>query len=556
MKSDIEIASEAYIKPIQDIAAGLNIEEEELEQYGRHKAKLSLNVLKRLKDAPDGRLILVTAINPTKAGEGKTTVTVGLGDAFASLGKKAMIAMREPSLGPVMGIKGGAAGGGYSQVLPMTDINLHFNGDIHAITAANNTLAAIIDNHLHQGNALRIDPRRIIWKRVVDINDRALRNVVVGLGGPAQGVPREDGFDITVASEIMAVVCLSQDLEDMKKRLSEMVVAWTYDEVPVTVRDLGVEGALSLLLKDALKPNLVQTIAHTPALVHGGPFANIAHGCNSAIATRTALKLADYVVTEAGFGADLGAEKFLNIKARASGLSPDAVVIVATVRALKMHGGVDKDNLQAEDIGALKDGMQNLKKHTETIRSFGLPFVVALNRFVTDTDLELEVFKEIMEQEQIPFALSEVWEKGGIGGVSLAEAIEEQIEKSESHFSPLYDLAHSLEEKITIIARKVYGAEGAEFTPQARKKLQLFAEHGWDCLPVCMAKTQYSLSDNPAALGRPENFTITIRDLKPSIGAGFIVALTGDIMTMPGLPKHPAALNMDIDENGRASGLF
>ncbi|MBM7692562.1 formate--tetrahydrofolate ligase [Peribacillus deserti] len=556
MKSDIDIANESYIKPIMEIADELDILDDEIELYGKYKAKLSLNILERLQKKPDGKLILVTAINPTKAGEGKTTVTVGLADAFTSLGEKAMIAMREPSLGPVMGIKGGAAGGGYSQVLPMTEINLHFNGDIHAITAANNTLAALIDNHLHQGNTLGIDPRKIVWKRVMDINDRALRNVVVGLGGPMQGIPREDGFDISVASEIMAVVCLAEDLQDMKERLARMVVAWTYNDQPVTVQDLGVEGALALLLKDAIKPNIVQTIAHTPALIHGGPFANIAHGCNSAIATRTALKLADYVVTEAGFGADLGAEKFLNIKSRIAGLKPDAVVIVATIRALKMHGGVNKNELSNENIGALKKGIENLKKHRDTISSFGLPYVVALNRFVTDTQLELEIFKELMEEEDIPFALTEVWEKGGSGGTDLAESIKLLIDEKENKYAPLYELTHGLEDKITIIAKKVYGAEAVDFTPQARKKLVKFIEQGWDHLPVCMAKTQYSLSDNPEASGRPSGFTITIRDMKPSIGAGFIVALTGEIMTMPGLPKLPAALNMDVTEDGKAIGLF
>ncbi|WP_409293353.1 formate--tetrahydrofolate ligase [Peribacillus sp. SCS-37] len=542
--------------PIYEIADKLDIREEELELYGRYKAKISLDVLERLKDTKDGRLILVTAINPTKAGEGKTTVTVGLGDAFTELGDRSMIAMREPSLGPVMGIKGGAAGGGYSQVLPMTEINLHFNGDIHAITAANNTLSALIDNHLHQGNELGIDPRRIIWKRVVDINDRALRKVVIGLGGPVQGVPREDGFDITVASEIMAVVCLANSLDDMKERLAKMVIAWTYQNEPVTVRDLGVEGALALLLKDAIKPNLVQTISHTPALIHGGPFANIAHGCNSALATRTALKLADYVVTEAGFGADLGAEKFLNIKARSAGLKPDAVVIVATIRALKLHGAQAPDQLTEENLGALKEGIQNLKKHAETIASFGLPFVVALNKFTSDTENELVLFKELMEEENIPFSLTEVWEKGGAGGMDLAQTIKRLIESNDGTYAPLYELTHSLEDKIEIIAKNVYGADSVEYTANARKKMAAIEKEGWGSLPVCMAKTQYSLSDNPQAIGRPEGFSITIRDLKPSVGAGFIVALTGDIMTMPGLPKAPAALNMDIDQAGRAIGLF
>ncbi|MDP4107081.1 MAG: formate--tetrahydrofolate ligase, partial [Bacillota bacterium] len=471
-------------------------------------------------------------------------------------GKKVMIAIREPSLGPTMGIKGGATGGGYSQVLPMEDINLHFTGDFHAITTANNALAALIDNHLQQGNQLHIDQRRIVWKRALDLNDRALRKVVIGLGGPLQGVPREDGFDITVASEIMAVLCLATDLHDLKLRLSRIVIAYNEQKEPVTVGDLGVEGALTLLLKDAVKPNLVQTIEHTPALVHGGPFANIAHGCNSVIATKAALKLADYVITEAGFGADLGAEKFLNIKARSAGIKPEAVVIVATIRALKMHGGVAKDELAAENLSALSLGMTNLQKHIETIKSFGLPIVVAINKFITDTDKEVQTLLDWCNLEKIPAALTEVWEKGGEGGLQLAEAVLKAIETEENQFSPLYELSASIEEKVQTIVEKVYGGKSVEFSPKAKKQLIDFEKFGWSNLPVCMAKTQYSLSDDPSKLGRPADFSITIREFKPSIGAGFIVALTGEVMTMPGLPKKPAALNMDVDENGNAVGLF
>ncbi|MFE8695779.1 formate--tetrahydrofolate ligase [Cytobacillus sp. FJAT-53684] len=556
VKSDIEIAQQSFMKPIVEVAEKIGLHEDDLELFGKYKAKLSTEALKKLETKNSGKIILVTSINPTPAGEGKSTVTVGLGDAFTKIGKKAIIAMREPSLGPTMGVKGGATGGGYSQVLPMEDINLHFTGDLHAITTANNALAAFIDNHLQQGNELGIDQRRIVWKRALDMNDRALRKVVIGLGGPMQGVPREDGFDITVASEIMAVLCLSTDLQDLKKRLGQMVIAYNYNKQPVTVADLGVQGALTMLLKEAVKPNLVQTIEHTPAFIHGGPFANIAHGCNSVIATKTASKLADFVVTEGGFGADLGAEKFLHIKARSAGIKPEAVVIVATIRALKMHGGVPKAELGREDVQALTTGFANLKKHIETIESFGLPFVVAVNKFITDTDQEVRTLMEFCEKSGIPVSLTEVWEKGGEGGVDLANKLLEVIEKQESNFQPLYDLSDSLENKILTIAQKVYGAEKVEFSSKAKKQLKDFDSFGWSHLPICMAKTQYSLSDDPTKLGRPSGFTITIREFKPSIGAGFIVALTGDVMTMPGLPKSPAALKMDVDENGNAIGLF
>ncbi|WP_223701954.1 formate--tetrahydrofolate ligase [Sutcliffiella deserti] len=554
--SDIEIAQQATMKKIHEIADDLDIQEEELELYGRYKAKLSLNMLERLHNKENGKVILVTAINPTPAGEGKSTVTVGLGQALKKLGKKSVIAMREPSLGPTMGMKGGATGGGYSQVLPMEDINLHFTGDIHAITTANNALAAMIDNHIHQGNALQIDTRRISWKRVMDLNDRALRKVVVGLGGPFQGVPREDGFDITVASEIMAVFCLAKDLKDLKQRLARIVVAYDVQKKPITVKELKVEGALTLLLKDACQPNLVQTLEHTPAIIHGGPFANIAHGCNSVIATQMAAKLGDYVVTEAGFGADLGAEKFLHIKTPALGFSPEAVVIVATIRALKMHGGVPKDRLKDENVEALTKGIANLKKHVETIDKFGLPFVVALNEFVTDTETEVQFVKEWCKQNEISMSLTQVWEKGGEGGLDLAKQVLSQIENKKTVFTPLYQMEDSLENKLEVIAKEVYGAKGIDLLPAAKKQLQQIVGEGWSKLPICMAKTQYSLSDDATKLGRPEDFIITIRELKPSVGAGFIVALTGNIMTMPGLPKQPAALGMDVDEEGKAVGLF
>ncbi|WP_400241880.1 formate--tetrahydrofolate ligase [Niallia sp. JL1B1071] len=556
MKSDIEIAQQAVMKPIIHIAEKMGLTDEDIELYGKYKAKISSQTLIELKKNKSGKLILVTAINPTPAGEGKSTVTVGLGDALNKLQKRAVIAMREPSLGPTMGIKGGAAGGGNAQVLPMEDINLHFTGDLHAITTANNALAALVDNHIHQGNECRIDQRRIVWKRAVDLNDRALRKVVIGLGGPLQGVPREDGFDITVASEIMAVLCLAADISDLKKRLSQMVVAYNIDREPVTVGDLKVEGALTLLLKDAIKPNLVQTIEHSPAIIHGGPFANIAHGCNSVIATTTAAKLGDYVVTEAGFGADLGAEKFLNIKSRNKEINPEIVVIVATIRALKMHGGVSKQELSVENTEALKSGFANLQKHVESINEFGLPFVVAINKFVTDTDAEIDVLKQLCEQAQIPVALTEVWEKGGDGGIELAQKVLAILEKKKHNFEHIYSLDASIEEKIHIIATKIYGAKSVEYSSKAKKQIADFEKYGWANLPVCMAKTQYSLSDDPALIGRPEGFSITIREFKPSIGAGFLVALTGDVMTMPGLPKKPAALNMDVDENGKAVGLF
>ncbi|WP_368651924.1 formate--tetrahydrofolate ligase [Ornithinibacillus sp. 4-3] len=556
MKTDIEIAQEATLKPIREIVEGLQLDESDWEPYGHTKAKLSDALLNKLKDRPDGKVVLVTAISPTPAGEGKSTVSVGLGQALNQVGKKTIIALREPSLGPVMGIKGGAAGGGYSQVLPMEDINLHFTGDLHAITTANNALSALIDNHIQRGNELNIDPRRIEWKRVMDMNDRTLRQIVVGLGGPTQGVPRQDGFNITVASEIMAILCLANDLNDLREKISRVVIGYTYNEEPVTVKDLKVEGALTLLLKDAIKPNLVQTIENTPAIIHGGPFANIAHGCNSIIATKTAAKLGEYVVTEAGFGADLGAEKFLDIKSRAGDFEPAAVVIVATVRALKMHGGVAKDDLKAENVEALKAGMSNLKKHMETIETFGLPYVVAINKFPTDTEAETDFIQAWCEEQGVDVALADIWAKGGAGGIDLAKKVIAKAESEERDFKRIYELEDSLETKIRKIAQKVYGAKDIELSPQAKKQAAFYEMQGWDKLPVCMAKTQYSLSDNPALLGRPEDFTISIREMRPSIGAGFIVVLTGDMMTMPGLPVKPAALNMDVSEDGRALGLF
>lgn len=555
MKTDIEIAQQATLKPIEQIAEQLELAEEDWEPFGRTKAKISDRLLQKLEDKPDGKVILVTSINPTPAGEGKSTVAVGLGQALNKIGKKAIIALREPSLGPVMGIKGGAAGGGYSQVLPMEEINLHFTGDLHAITAANNLLAAIIDNHIHQGNALNIDPRRIEWKRVMDMNDRSLRNIIVGLGGPKHGSPREDHFQITVASEIMAILCLAKDLEDLKERLSNIVIGYTYDEQPVQVRDLEVEGALTLLLKDAIKPNLVQTTENTPAIIHGGPFANIAHGCNSIMATKTAQKLADYVVTEAGFGADLGAEKFLDIKSRIGKIRTDAVVIVATIRALKMHGGVPKDALKEENLEALKEGVKNLQKHIETIQHFGLPFVVAINKFPTDSEQELEWVERWCLEQDIDVALTDVWGKGGEGGILLAKKVVEKAASPQT-FQPIYELEDSLEAKIRKIAQIVYGAKDIELSPKAQQQIAYYEKQGWGNLPVCMAKTQYSLSDDPKKIGRPENFVIHIRELKPSVGAGFIVVLTGDVMTMPGLPKKPAALNMKVENSGKITGLF
>lgn len=554
--TDIEIAQKTELKNIKEIANKIGILDEEIELYGNYKAKISLELLNRLKDKKSGKLILVTAINPTPAGEGKSTVTVGLGQALNEIGKSAIVALREPSLGPSMGIKGGAAGGGYSQVVPMEDINLHFTGDIHAITSAHNALSAIIDNHIYQGNELNIDQRKIIWKRVVDLNDRALRKIVIGLGGSTQGVPREDGFDITVASEVMAILCLSDGLEDLKERLSRIVVAYTNDNLPITVSDLNAQGAMTLLLKDAIKPNLVQTIENTPAFVHGGPFANIAHGTNSILATKMSLKLADYTVTEAGFGADLGAEKFFHIASRYGNFAPNAVVIVATVRALKMNGGVAKSDLNVENIDALIRGYANLQKHMDTIKQFNVPFIIAINKFRTDTDNEIKQLKKMIENEGISVAISEVWEDGGTGGIDLAQKLVKILEESNNTYKDLYSLDFSIEEKIEKIAKKVYGADGVEYSNSAKKQIEQINKHKWDKLPICMAKTQYSLSDNPKLLGRPEKFNITINELRPSIGAGFIVAITGNVMTMPGLPKKPAALNMDVDKDGKIKGLF
>lgn len=551
--SDLEIANKATLQPIAAIATQAGIPEDALELYGKYKAKIDVTQLKTKK--ADAKVVLVTAINPTPAGEGKSTVTVGLSDALHALNQNVVVALREPSLGPVMGIKGGATGGGYAQVVPMSDINLHFTGDLHAITTANNALAALIDNHIHRGNELNIDPRRILWKRVLDMNDRSLRHVVVGLGGPAQGVPREDGFDITVASEIMAVFCLATDYTDLKKRLGDIVIGYTYDKEPVFVRDLKVQGALTLLLKDAFKPNLVQTLEGTPAIIHGGPFANIAHGCNSVQATQTARKLADIVVTEAGFGADLGAEKFMDIKAVQADFKPSAVVIVATARALKMHGGVDKAQLKEANPDAISSGMANLAKHIETVRAFGVEPIVALNRFITDTEEELAVITTWCEENNVKMALTNVWEQGGKGGIELGKAVLEVLEE-DNNFKPIYELDESIEEKVHAIVTKVYGGAGVQFTDQARKQLAEIERFGWDKMPVCMAKTQYSLTDQPKQLGRPEGFTITVREVIPKLGAQFIVCLTGDIMTMPGLPKEPAALRMDIDEDGNAVGLF
>ena len=555
MLSDLEIAQLAEIKKIKDIAAKVNLKEEDLELYGNYKAKINIDNID--KNKKDGKLILVTAINPTPAGEGKSTTTIGLADALNRLNKNTIVALREPSFGPVMGVKGGAAGGGYAQVIPMEDINLHFTGDLHAITTANNAIASMIDNHIHQGNALGINPTRIIWHRCLDMNDRALRNVVVGLGGPVNGTPREDHFDITVASEVMAVLCLATSMDDFKKRIGRMVVAYTYDKKPVTVDDLHATGAVALIMKDALKPNLVQTLEHTPALIHGGPFANIAHGCNSVIATKTALKMADYVITEAGFGADLGAEKFLDIKCRMADLHPSAVVIVATIRALKMHGGVAKKDLNTENVEALLSGIKNLEKHIENIKKYNLPYVVAINRFGSDTEKEIEALANWSKENNHPVALSEVFAKGGEGGIELANKLLEEIELHDGKdtFKPIYDETKSIEEKISTIVKEIYGADGVEFTTTAKNQIKTLNENGWDKLPICMAKTQYSLSDNPLLLGRPSNFTVTIRELKPSIGAGFIVALSGDIMTMPGLPKVPAANNMDVVD-GKTVGLF
>ena len=556
MKTDIEIAQSATLQPITEIIEPLGIGFDDIELYGKYKAKLTAKKIKDMESQENGKLILVTAINPTPAGEGKSTITIGLADALSKIGKKTMIALREPSLGPVMGVKGGAAGGGYAQVLPMEDINLHFTGDMHAITTAHNALSALIDNHLHQGNELGIDPRRIIWKRVVDLNDRALRQVTIGLGGPLNGVPREDGFDITVASEIMAILCLATDLENLKERLASIVIGYRYDRTPVYVRDLKVEGALTLILKDALKPNLVQTIYGTPAFVHGGPFANIAHGCNSVLATTTALRLADYTVTEAGFGADLGAEKFLDIKTPNLPKSPDAIVVVATIRALKRNGGVAKDALSAENVAAVEAGFANLDRHVENMRKYGIPVVVAINEFVTDTAAEIARLKELCDQIQVPVALASVWANGADGGVELAETVVSTIESHPAQYHRLYDDGETIEEKIAKVARDIYRADKVIFEKKAKTQIAQIVQNGWDKLPICMAKTQYSFSDDPSLLGAPTGFDITIRELVPKLGAGFIVALTGEVMTMPGLPKAPAALKMDVDADGNALGLF
>ena len=556
MKTDIQIAQEATMLPIKDVAAAIGIKEDDLELYGKYKAKISDELINRTKKNPDGKLILVTAINPTPAGEGKTTTSVGLGEAFGRLGKKALIALREPSLGPCFGIKGGAAGGGYAQVVPMEDLNLHFTGDFHAITSANNLLAALLDNHIQQGNELGIDPRQIVWKRCMDMNDRVLRNIVVGLGSKMDGMVREDHFVITVASEIMAILCLADDMADLKKRLGRIIVAYTFDGKPVTADDLQATGSMAALLKDALKPNLIQTLEHTPAIVHGGPFANIAHGCNSVRATKTALKLADYVITEAGFGADLGAEKFFDIKCRMAGLKPDAVVLVATIRALKYNGGVPKDELSAENLDALKAGIVNLEKHIENLHKFGVPVVVTLNSFVTDTKAETDFVEQFCKERGCEFALSEVWEKGGEGGIDLANKVLETIEHKESNFKVLYDDSLSLKEKIETVAKEIYGADGVTYSPAAERELKRITELGMGDFPVCMAKTQYSLSDDAKKLGRPSGFKINVREVYASAGAGFVVAVNGSIMTMPGLSKKPAAYGIDVDDNGVITGLF
>lgn len=556
MKSDIEIAQEAQMVHIREVAAKLDIPEDDLELYGKYKAKLSDELIRRVSDRKDGKLILVTAINPTPAGEGKTTTSVGLGEAFGRLGKRAVIALREPSLGPCFGIKGGAAGGGYAQVVPMEDLNLHFTGDFHAITSANNLLAALLDNHIQQGNELGIDPRQIVWKRCMDMNDRVLRNIVVGLGSKMDGMVREDHFVITVASEIMAILCLADDMHDLKRRLGRIIVAYTFDGKPVTADDLKATGAMAALLKDALKPNLIQTLEHTPAIVHGGPFANIAHGCNSVRATKTALKLADYVITEAGFGADLGAEKFFDIKCRKAGLAPDAVVLVATVRALKYNGGVAKADLGTENLDALKKGIVNLEKHIENLQKFGVPVVVTLNSFVTDTKAETDYVEQFCRERGCEFALSEVWEKGGEGGIELANKVLLTLEQKESHFKPLYPDDMSLEDKIATVAREIYGADGVTYSAAAKKELKRIADMGMSSFPVCMAKTQYSLSDDQTKLGRPTGFNINVREVYVSAGAGFVVAVTGSIMTMPGLSKNPAAYGIDVNDDGVITGLF
>jgi len=554
--SDIEIAQSAKMKPIAEIAKEWGILDDELEAYGKYKAKISLEIFERLKDKKDGKLVLVTAINPTPAGEGKSTTSVGLGQALNRIGKRAVIALREPSLGPVFGVKGGAAGGGYSQVVPMEDINLHFTGDMHAITAANNLLSAAIDNHIHQGNVLNIDSRQIVWKRVLDMNDRALRDVVVGLGGKANGFVRQDGFMITVASEVMAVLCLSTCLTDMKERFGRMVVAYTYDGKPVTAKELGVHGAMTMLMKDAIKPNIVQTLENTPALIHGGPFANIAHGCNSILATKLGLKLGDYLITEAGFGADLGAEKFLDIKCRYGNLKPSAVVIVATIRALKMHGGVKKTELSNENLEALDKGFANLGKQVENIRKYGLPVMVAINKFSSDTEAEVALLRKKCQEYGVEVALNDSWALGGEGGVEMAQTLVDLIDREESNFKTLYDTEASIADKVNTIVKEIYGGKKAVFTSKAMKEIKKLEEIGLDKLPICMAKTQYSLSDDPALLGAPEDFEVTVKEVRVSAGAGFIVCLTGDIMVMPGLPKVPAANNIDIDEKGVITGLF
>ena len=556
MKTDIQIAQEAVMKPIVEVAQSIGIQEDELELYGKYKAKITDEYLQKIQSNPDGKLILVTAINPTPAGEGKTTTSVGLGQAFGKLGKKAIIALREPSLGPCFGVKGGAAGGGYAQVVPMEDLNLHFTGDFHAITSANNLLAALLDNHIQQGNELNIDTRSVVWKRCLDMNDRVLRNVVVGLGAKMDGVVREDHFVITVASEIMAVLCLAADMKDLKERLSRMVVAYDYSGQPVTAGQLKAVGAMAALLKDALKPNLIQTLEHTPALIHGGPFANIAHGCNSIIATKAGLKMADYCITEAGFGADLGAEKFFDIKCRIAGLKPDAVVLVATIRALKYNGGVAKADLNVENLDALKKGIVNLEKHIENVQKYGVPVVVTLNSFITDTDAEIAFVKAFCEERNCEFALSEVWAKGGEGGIALAEKVLETLEKKESHFKVLYEDDLSLKEKIETVAKEIYGADGVSFAPAAAKQLAKLEELGFGELPVCMAKNQYSLSDDQTKLGRPTGFEMSVREVYVSAGAGFVVVLTGAVTTMPGLSKTPAAYGIDVNDDGVITGLF
>ena len=556
MLTDVEIAQSAKMKPIKEIAEKVGLDEDDLELYGKYKAKISLEAISQLKEKENGKLILVTAINPTPAGEGKTTTMIGLSQALNKLGKKSVVAMREPSLGPCFGVKGGAAGGGYAQVVPMEDINLHFTGDIHAITTANNLIAAMLDNSIQQGNPLDIDTRQIVWKRCVDLNDRALRHIVVGLGGKVNGVPREDGFDISVASEVMAILCLATSLEDLKQRAGRMIVAYNHAGEPVTVDDIQATGAVTLLLKDAIKPNLVQTLDHTPVFVHGGPFANIAHGCNSVMATNLAMKLGYYAITEAGFGADLGAEKFLDIKCRQAGLKPDAVVIVATVRALKMHGGVKKTDLAVENLDALRKGIENLEKHIENIHKYHLPSVVAINAFPTDTKAELELLKEICKQKGVDVAISEVWAKGADGGIELAEKLLEVLDTKEAHFEPLYDLNLPIADKIKVIAKEIYGGDDVTFTKKVMNKMKKYEAQGLGQLPICVAKTQYSLSDDPTLLGRPHGFVVEINDLIPNTGAGFLVAISGDIMRMPGLPKQPAAVNMDIDEDGKIVGLF